>query len=206
MDELMREEWRGLRAEALQHGARVIQYAVATLPLQRVSADDRWRVAVSAMAVRIFRTHQAICKLVQADLNDGAAALLRVSLEQYFVLKAVVSDPKSLDIAIQEAEGERGKVFKGLRKMPVSERAPEITDDALNEAIAGIKFESGFNIQNWAHRIDCLGLYHTLWRRLSAYAHGSLLAVGSYLVQTPDGLPHRVPALPRGMQWGQSPP
>lgn len=192
MDELMREEWLGLRQEALRHGARVIQYAIATLPLQRASANDRWRVAVTAMAVRIFKTHQAISKLVQSDLNDGAAALLRVSLEQYFVLKAVVSDPDSLNVAMQEALAEKRKVFTGLKEMPASERAAEITDAALDEAIEGIKFKSGFNTWNWAQRIDCLGLYHTLWRRLSAYAHGSLLAVESYLQPTPDGVGHTV--------------
>ena len=162
------------------------------LQQQQCGQDDNVRIALVAMSVRIYRTHQAVCKLVASDLNDAAAAVLRSLLEQYFVLVAVIADPQNLEIAAKQAEGERFKALTGLKNMRPEDRGPLVTDNALDEALAGITAKNGYNVWEWAQKANCIGVYHTLWRRLCGYAHGCFYAIEEYVATEPDGVVHGI--------------
>lgn len=176
----------------MHFGRQAEQYALDSLPLQQATQDDNARIAMVAMAVRMYRTHQAVCKLVDGNLNDAAGAVLRSLFEQYFVLLAVLNDPKSLDVAVEEAMSERRKALQGLRRMHPSERGPEITDAALDAAIAAIKAKKDYNVYEWARKSGCLGVYHTIWRRLCTYSHGCLLAIEDYVDVSSSGVVHGI--------------
>ena len=180
------DEASQLRADALQFGRQAEQFALDSLPRQQADQGDGVRIALVAMAVRMCRSHQAIRQLVEANLNDGAAAVLRGLLEQYFVLKALVRDPQDLKLAAEEAMSERRKALKGLKRMQPSDRGAEITDEALDVAIAEITAKKEYNVYEWAKKANCLGVYHTIWRRLCTYAHDRptkayILAIGEWM-------------------------
>ncbi len=186
------DEASQLRADALYFGRQAEQFTLDSLSYQHAGQGDGVRIALVAMAVRMYRSHQAIRQLVEANLNDGAAAVLRGLLEQYFVLKALVRDPQDLKLAVEEAMSERRKALKGLTRMHASDRGAEVTDEALEAAIAEITAKKEYNVYEWAEKADCLDVYHTIWRRLCAYAHGCLLAIEEYVVTTSDGVVHGV--------------
>lgn len=187
MDKLKRKEWMLIRSAALGYADQVRRYGEKVIPQQQAGQNDRVRITLIAMIVRLFQTQQAITQLVKLNLNDSAAAVLRGMFEQYFVFKALIADPGNLDRALEEAEYERRKALKGLREMG-SERADEITDESLNEAIAEITAKRSYNVYEWAEKAGSLGVYHTAWRRLCTYAHACIHAIEKYVFISSDGV------------------
>ena len=176
-----------LRGDALQFCKQVEQFARDSISRQQATQDDSARIAMIAMAVRMFKSHQAVRQLVTSELNDAAAAVLRSMLEQYFLLRAVVENPDVLKLAAEEAEVERRKALRGLEELSPDERGDEITDDAIAAALAGIEAKRTYNAYEWAKATGLVGFHNTIWRSLCSYAHGSLVAIERYVKIAPDG-------------------
>jgi hypothetical protein len=185
------ESQRALKSEALALAEAADRLATEILGQQFAFADNH-RVILMAQVVRMLRTFQAIVTLVRADLNDAAGAVLRCLLEQYFVFRALNKDANLLQRATAEVEAESHKALKGLLRLNADERADDLTEEVLNEALQTLEGGSGFNAFEWAARTGQEGAYLTLYRLLSSYAHGSLSIIEKYVVLNDAGQAEKV--------------
>jgi hypothetical protein len=187
----MIEAEQALKLEALALVRSADRLATEILG-QQVACADNHRVVLMAQLVRMLRTFQAVETLVRADLNDAAGAVLRCLLEQYFVFRAVHKDSSLMQRATAEVEAESQKALRGLLQLKPDERADELTDEVLNEAIPILEGGSGFNAFGWAESAGMESAYRTLYRLLSAYAHGSLSMIEKYVVLNDEGQAEKV--------------
>lgn len=178
---------RKLKGEVIAFGEQVDSYARESLAAQTAMQDERDRIFLQACAVRMFRFFQAICALVTADLNDAAGAVLRNLLEQHYVLSAVRKDPAAIQVLANELSEEGHKAIKGLATLSPEGRPAELTHERLQEALTQLKQGGGFKVYDWARRAELTDSYHTLWRRLCDYAHGSPAMIDEYLETGEDG-------------------
>ena len=185
------ESEHALKSEALALADTADRLATEIVGQQFAFADNH-RVILMAQVVRMLRTFQAVVTLVRADLNDAAGAVLRCLLEQYFVFRAINKDAKLLQRATAEVEAESHKAIKGLLQLDPDERANELTEEMLNEALQTLEAGSGFNAFDWAANTGLEGAYLTLYRLLSAYAHGSLSMIEKYVVLNDAGQAEKV--------------
>lgn len=185
------ESERVLKSESLALADIADRLATEIVGQQFAFADNH-RVILMAQVVRMLRTFQAIVSLVRADLNDAAGAVLRCLLEQYFVFRAIHKDAILLQRATAEVEAESHKALKGLLRLPPDQRADDLTEEVLNEALRTLEGGSGFNAFAWAASTGLEGAYLTLYRLLSSYAHGSLSMIEKYVVLNDAGQAERV--------------
>lgn len=179
-------ETTALRTEALRLARRVEGYAAEVLTQQESYQDEGPRIAQHAQSVRMLQTFRAVLKLVECDLNDGAAAVLRSLVEQHFVYTALLKAPGLLALAVSQEEGEQSKALKGLRKVPPDARPDHVTDAVLDAEISQ-RSASGFNAQQWAEKAGLDAMFQTLYRHLSFNAHGALHATNDYVVVNDEG-------------------
>lgn len=155
-------EIAALRQEALQLAERVDGHAVEVLGQQFSYQDEGQRIALHAQSVRMLQTFRAVTKLVEEELHDGAAAVLRSLVEQNFVFTAVLKDPELLQQAVKVEEGEQRKALRALSTLPLDCRPQGMTDEALSEAIemrGTASFEAFFGRRKlgWNSRIKPYG-------------------------------------------------
>lgn len=185
-DSPTRSRQTALRAHALLFADQVDKFATEVMA-QQVSQGNNHRVVKIALVVRMLRTFQAILTLVRADLNDGAGALVRCLLEQYFVFRAVDKDEAMLQRATAEVEAESHKAIKGLLSMDPAARAADLTDEALRETLNALQHGTGFNAFDWAAKTGMQDAHRTLYRLLSPFAHGSIGILDRYVVLNEEG-------------------
>lgn len=179
-------EIAALRQEALQLAERVDGHAVEVLGQQFSYQDEGQRIALHAQSVRMLQTFRAVTKLVEEELHDGAAAVLRSLVEQNFVFTAVLKDPELLQQAVKVEEGEQRKALRALSTLPLDCRPQGMTDEALSEAIE-MRGTASFEAFFWAQKAGLEFTYQTLWRHLSFNAHGALHATNDYFEMADDG-------------------
>lgn len=179
-DLTLAETQRKLRGDALSFAAEVDSFATDVLASQ-CSQGNNHRVVKMAQAVRMLRTFQAVLTLVGKELNDGAAALLRGLLEQYFVYRAIEHDQTMLQRATAEVEAESHKALKALSDMDPVARAEDLTDGALSAALSSLRGGTGFNAFDWAAKSGMQDAHRTLYRLLSPYVHGSIGVLVHYV-------------------------
>lgn len=170
-----------LTSEILQSARRLDVFAAEVISQQSANQDDNYRIFVFAQTVRIYKNFQAVCKLVEWDLNDAAGAVLRGLLEQTYVLSAVSQDPLALTRLAKESTAENHKATKGLLQIPAERRAAELTFERIQEGLKQMTEGSGFNAYDWAVRSGHADSFHTMYRRLCTYSHGAMGAVTEYL-------------------------
>ena len=179
-------EIAALRKEALQLAERVDGHAVEVLGQQFSYQDEGQRIALHAQSVRMLQTFRAVTKLVEEELHDGAAAVLRSLVEQNFVFTAVLKCPELMHRAVKDEEGEQYKALRGLSKLPFDCRPENMTNEVLSEAMA-LRGTAGFDAFFWAQKAGQEFTYQTLWRHLSFNAHGALHATNDYFEMADDG-------------------
>lgn len=176
-----------VQREASLHAARVRNLAVEVLSGQEISQAEHARIASLAQAVRMLRTFEAVTVHVEAELCDGAGAVLRSLLEQHFVFTAVRSDPESLRRLAAEDQSEKHKAMAGLLKLDAELLTAELTKDRILEEQAKLQKGSGFNAFDWAERAGDTSAYITLYRKLSTYAHGAASGLDQYIQMDREG-------------------
>jgi hypothetical protein len=176
-----------VRADAFLLAGRVERYGADVLSQQVCDQLERQRIALLAQAVRMLQTYRAVLKLMEEQLHDGAAAVLRAMLEQHFVFVAVSKDAGLLKVAVIQEQGEQKKALNALRTLAPGSRPSYLTNDALAVEIA-LRETSKFDVQKWAHDAGLEDMYQTLYRLLSVNAHGALHALNEYLDMSDDGI------------------
>jgi len=176
-----------LLVDALAHAARLDSFAVSLLSSLQAHQDEGHRIFLLAQSVRSLIYFCAVCTLVESQLYEPAGAVLRVLLEQMFVLKAVRLDPSQLDVLAIQAKGESGKALNGLLKLSSDSRPEWLTDVRIKAELEGVDKTSGFNAQHWADKSGHKEAYDTLYRRLNVYSHSSLAALSGYLPSNDGG-------------------
>lgn len=137
-----------------------------------------------AYRLRMLRQSQAIVMLASDGLVDPASTILRVLLEQCFVLCAIAEDSTRLDDLFDQEAAEGVKALKGLRdKLDATDRPAELTNERLTHDIAGLLGGTGYSAHNWAGLAKQVPPYTTLYRSISAFSHGGAGAALKYLVE-----------------------
>lgn len=170
-----------LLGDAQSLAQHVEQVAADVLMYQGIPRDDRHRLLLLMMARRMNPFFQAVRRLAASGLYDSAAAMLRSLLEQAYVFGAIHRDPAALDLLRKQGDGEMRKALGGLLRLSADFRPPELTDDVLQEAIDQLNEHGGFNAFDWADKSGLSESYLTLYRRLCAHAHGSMLPLADYV-------------------------
>lgn len=170
-----------MTTEVLRSARRLDGFAVEVISQQSANQDDNYRIFVLAQTVRIYKNFQAVCKLVECDLNDAAGAVLRGLLEQAYVLNAVSQDPVALTRLAKESQAENYKATKGLLEIPAERRGVDLTVERIQDALKQMGKGSGFNAHDWAARSGLADSFHTMYRPLCTYSHGAMGAVTEYL-------------------------
>lgn len=187
-----KKQVQDLKVRALSFGQAVDVFVTEVLSAQQAGQTENHRIAIFACAVRMLRTYQAVHALVDRDLNDGAAAVLRSLLEQNYVFTALCKDESKLLDAVREVSGEGRKALNGLLKVRLESRPLELTDAVLVKAIGEHPNTSGFQVHSWAQAAGLEDTYHTIYRTLSTFAHGSIGAIEKYLDMDQDGVIHGI--------------
>lgn len=137
-----------------------------------------------AYRLRMLRQSQAIVLLASAGLIDPASTILRVLLEQCFVLCAIADDPTRLDDLFHQEGAEGVKALKGLRdKLDAADRPAELTHERLTQDIANLSGGTGYSAHNWAGLAKQIPTYTTLYRSISAFSHGGAGATLKYFAE-----------------------
>lgn len=135
---------------------------------------------------------------MESCVFDASFAILRVLLEQGFVMQAIERDPVRLDALFQQDNGEAEKALRNLRRgVAETERASVVTNAQIDEVLQQFRPGSGFVAHDWAAWSEATETYHTLYRSLSMYSHGSAGAAFEYLSfsdSSSPGLRHQIEA------------
>lgn len=177
-----------LLVATLAQAARLDSFAVSLLSSLQANQDEGHRIFLMAQSVRSLVYFRAVCTLVESQLNEPAGAVLRVLLEQMFVLDAVSSEPSRLDVLATQANGESGKALKGLLELSSDSRPEWLTDERIKIELKALgKIPAGFSAYDWADKSGQRETYHALYRRLNIYSHSSLAALSAYLPTNDKG-------------------
>lgn len=160
---------------------RLTCLAALMLSSQVASREDHHRIFLLAQGVRVFRAFQAVRLLTKAGFNDAAGGVLRTLIEQAFVMCAIAKDANLMSVLVDQLLAEKHKAFSGLLKLEAAERPDFLTPDRIMAAMEESKKGSGFNAHFWAEKCDLVHVYHTLYRRLCTFAHGSMGGVSEYM-------------------------
>lgn len=183
-------ELEDLHKEGLALLQRVNQCAasifIAALPLGLTARE----VFLVAYRFRMLQNSRAIEVLMGSRIFDASFTILRVLLEQGFVMQAIERDPKRLDALFDQDNGEAEKALRNLRnRVAESDRAAVVTNAQLDEALQQFRPGSGFVAHDWAAWSEASWAYHTLYRSLSMHSHGSAGAAFEYLSFSDDSGP-----------------
>ena len=185
---LTRNERDQLLVDALEHASKVLHLAEEVLSRLEINQREYVQIALFAQAVRMLRTFQAVTVLVRENLCDGAGAILRSLLEQYFVFSAVKENPEHLRLLAAEDQTERHKALSGLLKLEPEFKTGALAEDNIRAELSKLEKGCGFNACDRAHRVGESSTYLTLYRRLSVYAHGAGSGLDSYIQMDADGV------------------
>lgn len=172
--------------EAVNLGRRIEVASAAVLMEQRVKIDDFPRLSLLTMVRRMHPFFQAVLRLTERGLHDPAAAVLRTLMELAYVSRAINNEPGALDLLKKQSDGEMRKALGGLSRLSPGILPPEMSGAALEKAMAQLLEHGGFNAFDWAAKSGLSDSYLTLYRRLCAYSHGSLLPLADYVHPVPD--------------------
>lgn len=170
-----------LTSDALKHAQAVCAFAILALGAQQAAQGHHIRIFAMAHGVRMLRYAQAVCTLIGSGLVDPAGAVLRVLLEQGWVIQALQKNPESFHILMTEGLVEGRKALEGLARLQPEHRSAELTAERLSSEIAKLPTSSAFVPHNWAGRADADSVYLTLYRTLSTFAHGGPTGTLDYL-------------------------
>ncbi|CAN7505194.1 DUF5677 domain-containing protein [Acidovorax delafieldii] len=185
---MTRNERDQLLVDALEHASKVLHLAEQILSRQEIYQREYAQIALVAQAVRMFRTFEAVTVLVREELCDGAGAILRSLLEQYFVFSAVQDKPEHLRLLAAEDQTEKYKALSGLLKLEPEFKSGALAEDNIRAELSKLEKGGGFNAYDWAHRVGESSTYLTLYRRLSVYAHGAGSGLDLYVEMDADGV------------------
>lgn len=168
---------------------QVNDWAFHVLRAQEVASTDSRRVFEIALAVRSLVYCQGIVALIERGLVEPSGALLRVLVEQAFVLLAVRKDATLMQELAEQDLAEKRKALSGLEKLPDEDRPDWMTAQSIDELRNSLPASAagGFNAYYWADKAGLLGVYNTLYRRLNTFSHGAIGALAAYVSQGPDG-------------------
>lgn len=193
-DETRPEEVTQLIQRGLSLLKRVNQHAESVHVRQQYPGLSREDTFLLAYKVRMLRQSQAVETLVEANLFDPASSILRVLLEQGFVLSAISDNKQHLQDLFKQDGAEVAKALKGLRfKLQEAERAPGLTDTRLDDEIAKLPKGTGFSAHNWAGLAGMESTYATLYRTVSLFSHGGAGPTAEYLEFDSGSMPHVKP-------------
>lgn len=167
---------------AIAHSHEMDRLAVTELGAMQAHQTERDRIFAMATGRRALTYFRAVVNLVESNLFEPAGAVLRVLLELVLVLHVVNDSPEQLDVLARQSQGENRKALKGLLNISPTARPEWLTDATIADALAELTTEhSGFNAQYWADRSGNMETYNTMYRRLNAFSHASLVALEAYL-------------------------
>lgn len=168
---------------------QVNDWAFHVLAALEVASTDSQRVFEIALAVRSLVYCQGIVTLSERGLVEPSGALLRVLVEQAFVLLAVRKDPSLMQQLAEQDLAEKRKALAGLEKLPDDARPAWMTAQSIDELRNSLPATAagGFNAYYWADKAGLLDVYNTLYRRLNTFSHGAMGALSAYMTEGPDG-------------------
>ncbi|QTN29595.1 hypothetical protein HZ993_07195 [Rhodoferax sp. AJA081-3] len=167
---------------AVAHSREMDRLAVSELGTMQALQTEKVRIFAMATGRRALTYFRAVVSLVESNLYEPAGAVLRVLLELVLVLHVVNDSPEQLDVLAKQSLGENRKALKGLKTVSLDSRPEWLTDDSIEKVLSELTMEqSGFNAHYWADKSGNMETYNTMYRRLNAFSHASLVALDAYL-------------------------
>jgi hypothetical protein len=176
--------------QCLELAKAVSGWAQTTLQQLKVSGTDKEQVFFVTHAVRSLVYTQSIITLCEKGLIEPAGALLRVLLEQAFVLAALEKDRSLFDEYEKQGNRERLKALSELEKLDEAELPDWFDKKDIEGFTAQVPpaTKHGFSAYYWAEKADMLNAYRTIYRLACTYSHGSILGFDAYLKVDSNGV------------------
>jgi hypothetical protein len=150
---------------------------------------------VITMVVRCLPMFRGVIHCADDDLADAAMVVTRALLEQLFVILAIAHAPneaeKSRRVSLLDAQAEydRAKALKKLKRVPFSERSEHVTDQWIAEQEADLGLTRNTPVEQWAGFASLHSLYLTAYASLSFHVHPSQLTLDSMIQRDPGNEP-----------------
>lgn len=168
------------------------QEAMKSIRALHVDWDDKSRVIIFALYIRIVETYQAIFLLLQMGMVTQARMLVRSGLEALFSMTAIIRDPELVHSYVAQHYGSVIQALKAAKRWKQKTLREQLSTEKIVELIAkneaDLKATKGIKLKvlEWAEKAGLSDFYNVFYVENSSAVHSDIWALNDHINDVPE--------------------
>jgi hypothetical protein len=167
------------------------QEAMKVLQAMHVDWNDKSRVIVAALSIRIVEIYQAILLLLQMGMVAQARMLVRAGLDALFSMVAIVKDPELAQSYVAQHYVSTVQALKAAKRWKQETLRGRLSTEKIDDLISQNEGELGatkakkLKVWQWAEKAGLGDFYNVFYVENSSAVHSDMWALNDHLYSVP---------------------